>query len=148
MESAESTRAGWHWGQRVLFGLLVFDAVVLAVVELFFLPLRFDGLLLPDLGSLPFPVTALLAAISTPMLVRRAAELAPRLSVAGAPLAAWLGTVLVFGFFGPGGDAMLPGDLRSLLLLGGGALPAAVVLGGAMGRAQQQLEARSGNGTR
>jgi hypothetical protein len=135
---AARTRAGWGLGRWLLFALLVVAAVESAVVELFFLPLRFDGLLLPELGGGPFPVTAALAAVGTPLLVRAAARLAPRLVVAGAPLGAWLATVLVFGFFGPGGDAVLVGDWRALLLLAGGALPAAVVLGGEMGRAQQQ----------
>ncbi|GDY29967.1 hypothetical protein GTS_16000 [Gandjariella thermophila] len=126
-----------------MLALLVVDAAVSAVVELFFLPLRFDGALLPDLGGVPFPATAVLAAVGTPLLVRTAARLAPRLPVAGAPLAAWLATVLVFGFFGPGGDAVLVGDWRALLLLAGGALPAAVVLGGEMGRAQQAAAQRA-----
>jgi hypothetical protein len=139
---AARDRASWGWGRWLVFALLVVDAAVSAVVELFFLPLRFDGTLLPDLGGGPFPATAVLAAVGTPLMVRIAARLAPRLGVAGAPLAAWLATVLVFGFFGPGGDAVLVGDWRALLLLAGGALPAAVVLGGEMGRAQQEIARR------
>ena len=113
-----------------VLAVLVVDAVVLAVVELLFLPLRFDGYLLPyALGGTPLPVSALLAALTTPWLVRAAGRLSPKLLVAAAPLIGWLLTVAVFGMFGPGGDLVLISDWRSLLLFACGALPSAVVLG-------------------
>lgn len=116
-------------GDRVLLGVLVLDAIVLAVVELLYLPLSFDGFLLPNLGGLPFPLTPIVAAVSTPWLVSTAGYLAPRLSVASAPLLAWIVAVAWFGMFGPGGDLLLIADWRSLLLFAGGALPSAIVLG-------------------
>ena len=123
-------------GDRLVLFLLVLDAVVLAVLELFFLPLRFDGTLLPALAGDPVcPVTPVVAAITTPWLVAVAGRLRPRLGVAGLPLFAWLITLGVLAFAGPGGDQMLVADWRSLVLLGGGALPSAVVLGNALGRA-------------
>lgn len=110
--------------------VLVLDAVVLAVVELLFLPLRFDGYLLPNaLGGLPVPASALLAALTTPWLVSVAGKLSSRLLVAATPLIAWIVTVAVFGMFGPGRDIVLISDWRSLLLFACGALPSAVVLG-------------------
>ena len=110
--------------------VLVLDAVVLAVVELLFLPLRFDGYLLPyTLGGLPVPVSALVAALTTPWLVTVAGRLSPRPLIAAAPLIGWILAVAVFGMFGPAGDLVLVADWRSLLLFACGALPSAIVLG-------------------
>lgn len=114
----------------VVLAVLVLDAVVLAVVELLFLPLRFDGSLLPyTLGGSPVPASALVAALTTPWLVRVAGTLSPKLMVAAAPLLGWILAVAVFGMFGPGGDLVLVADWRSLLLFACGALPAAMMLG-------------------
>lgn len=110
--------------------VLVVDAVVLAVLELLFMPLRLDGFLLPyALGGLPLPLSALVAAVTTPWLVVVAARISPRMLVAATPLFAWIATVAVFGMFGPGGDLVLVADWRSLLLFACGALPAAIMLG-------------------
>jgi hypothetical protein len=110
--------------------VLALDAIVLAVVELLFLPLRFDGYLLPDaLGGIPVPVSALVAAFTMPWLVKVAGTLSTKLLVAAAPLLAWILAVAVFGMFGPGGDLVLIADWRSLLLFACGALPAAIALG-------------------
>jgi hypothetical protein len=114
---------------RVLLAVLVLDAVVLAVVELLFLPLAFDGYLLPNLHGLPLPLMPAVAALSTPWLVSTAGVLAPRLAVAAAPLLAWIVAIAWFGMFGPGGDLLLVADWRSLLLFAAGALPSAIVLG-------------------
>ncbi|MFI7678722.1 hypothetical protein [Actinophytocola sp. NPDC049390] len=110
--------------------VLVVDAVVLAVLELLFLPLRLDGYVLPyALGGVPVPASAIVAALTTPWLVSVAGKLSPKLLVAAAPLLAWIIVVGVFGMFGPGGDLVLIADWRSLLLFACGALPSAVVLG-------------------
>jgi len=113
----------------VLLGVLMLDAAVLAVLELMFLPLSFDGYLLPNLGGFPLPLMPALAAVTTPLLVSQAGRLSPRLVVAAAPLAAWIVAVAWMGMFGPGGDLLLTADWRSLLLFSCGALPSAVVLG-------------------
>jgi hypothetical protein len=114
----------------LMLAVLVVDAVVLALVELLFLPLRFDGYVLPNiLGGVPVPVSALAAALTTPWLVSVAGRLSPKLLVAAAPLFAWIVAVAVFGMFGPGGDLVLVADWRSLLLFACGALPSALVLG-------------------
>jgi hypothetical protein len=114
----------------VTLAVLVLDAVVLAVVELLFLPLRFDGYLLPyALGGMPLPVSVLVAALTTPWLVSIAGRLSPRMLVAAAPLIGWILAVAVFGMFGPGSDLVLIADWRSLLLFACGALPSAIVLG-------------------
>jgi hypothetical protein len=111
---------------RVVFGFLLLDAVVLAVVELLFLP--------SYIGDLPFPITAAVAAVTTPLLVSEAGRLSPRRSVVAAPLVVWFLTLFAFGAFGPGGDMLLLGDWRTLLLVGAGTLPSAMMLGIVLGR--------------
>lgn len=124
-------------GDWVVLAVLVLDAVLLAVVELFFLPLRFDGVVLPDLGSWPFPITVVLAAVTTPLLVRSASRLMPRLFFAGLPGFAWLVVTLWLIVGGPDGGFGVYPDWRVLALLAAGTLPTAVVLGSALGRAQR-----------
>ncbi|MGH3787342.1 MAG: hypothetical protein ACRDRG_12500 [Pseudonocardiaceae bacterium] len=109
---------------RITLVVLVFDAVALAGVELLYLPLR--------VGAVPLPITILLAAVSTPWLVRSAADLGAPRWVAAVPLAVWVLALGVLGVAGPGGDVLLPADWRSALLLGGGMFPAAVTLGRAL----------------
>ena len=116
-------------GARITLAVLVFDAVLLAAVELLFLPLR--------VGGVPVPVPILLAAVTTPWLVRGAAGLGGPAPVAATPLVAWVTAVLVFGVAGPGGDVLLPVDWRSLALLAAGIFPGAVELGRALGRADR-----------
>lgn len=113
---------------------LLVEAVVLALLELFFLPLRFDGELLPHFHDWPFPITIVVAIITTPLLVMAASRCTGTLAGASAPLFVWLTTLVVLGLFGPGGDMVLPNDWRSLMLLAGGALPGAIAVGAAMAR--------------
>ncbi len=117
-----------------LTGLLVLS-VALAAVELLYLPLRLDGYLLPMVGkSFPLPVTALVAALTLPFLISRAGNISTRMAVAGSPLWIWMLCVLVSALPGPGGDIVLIGDWRALLLLACGALPGAVALGGVISK--------------
>ena len=112
---------------RLVFAFLLVDAVVLAIVEVLFLPLY--------IGDVPFPITAALAVVTTPLLVVEAGRLAPRRRVAAAPLVVWFAVVFVLGTMGPGGDMVLLGsDWRSLLLIGGGTLPSAMMLGVVLAR--------------
>ncbi|AXB45064.1 hypothetical protein [Amycolatopsis albispora] len=117
--------------RSLLAAVLVVDAILLAVLELFFLPLRADGTLLPALGAFPVPVSLVVAAITTPVLV-----LAGRALVgppfAGVVLAVWAGAAIAFAMFGPGGDRVFVGDWRGLLLLAVGALPGAFAVGGSL----------------
>jgi hypothetical protein len=114
--------------------LLSFDAVLLGLLELFFLPLRLDGVVLPRLGDLPFPVMIVVGAVTTPWLVSTTAKLV-RPGLSWVPLVVWVVVVFGVGLLGPGGDLLLIQDWRALLLLGGSALPGAMVLGGGLGRA-------------
>ena len=105
--------------------LLVVDGIALALLELFFLPLR--------IGTVEFPVTAVVALVTMPWLVSRAAGVSRVLLVAGAPLWAWLVVFGVLGIVGPENQFLLQ-DWRTLLLLACGTLPAALALGNALAR--------------
>lgn len=119
----------------LVLAVLVVDAIVLAATELLYLPLY--------LGGMPFPITAAVAAVTTPLLVAAAGRLRFGMRAAAAPLVAWFVTVFVLGVFGPGGDIVLLGDWRALLLVGGGALPGALMLGMVLARIQvEQARAR------
>jgi hypothetical protein len=74
------------------------------------------------------PLSALVALISNPWLVRRAGELTGAVGAA-LPLIAWIVTISVLGLSGPGGDVLLLGDWPSMLLILAGLVPAAFVLG-------------------
>jgi hypothetical protein len=124
--------SGRDWARLVI---LIVASAVLALVELLYLPLRLDGYILPMLGGLPLPVTALLAAMTLPFLISRAAAINPRVAVAGAPLWIWLVCVLVSALPGPGGDIVLIPDWRALVFLAFGAFPGAVALGNILGKA-------------
>ncbi len=114
------------WEQRLFLLLLAVDTVLLAVLELFFLPLR--------IGAVPLPVTVVVGAVTTPWLVSTTAKLV-RPGLSWVPLAVWVVVVFGFGLLGPGGDLVLIQDWRALVLLGASALPGALVLGGGLGRA-------------
>lgn len=124
----------------LLLTLLLVNAVVLALLELFFLPLRLDGSLLPRAGFVPAPLSVLVAAVSTPWLVSQTARLTARMGApagfAAVPLGLWLLTVVVIGLFGPGGDLVLMQDWRGLALLAAGVVPGSLMLGAALGRAK------------
>jgi hypothetical protein len=128
-------------GARALLGLLVLDAVLLALLEMFYLPLRLP----PERGGWMLPLSIVLAAVSTPLLVGAAARLNDRLLVATAPLTAWVLTMGVIGLSGPGGDVVLPQDYRSLLLLAAGMLPCGVLIGRLTGR-EAGLNGEEGRG--
>ncbi|GAA3630634.1 hypothetical protein GCM10022267_16760 [Lentzea roselyniae] len=124
---------------RVVFLLLLcVEAAVLAVLETMFLPLRFDGTLLPELRDWPFPIMIAVAAFTTPLLVSWAASLSERVLTAASPLLVWFFTLTWFGYFEPGHAAGTPvlllQDWRGLLLLAGGALTGAVAVGAVMAR--------------
>lgn len=108
----------------VVLAVLVIDAMLLAAAELLFMPLH--------IGSVPFPVTVVVAAVTTPWLVRSAAEVGGGIGMAAAPLVAWFVAIGVLGLAGPGHDMLLVADWRSILLLGAGIAPAAWVLGKVM----------------
>ncbi len=115
---------------RLMIGLLGVYAVVFAVLEVLYLPLY--------IGSVAAPFGALGAALTNAGLAHFAGWFTTRTSVAAIPVLAWLVAVLIMASGGPGGDVLVPGDWKALLLFGLGLLPAGVVLGRHMGGSAAQ----------
>lgn len=108
--------------RTLLLVLLLVDAALLGAAELLYLTVH--------VGAVPVPVTALLAVITMPWLVREAADLGEAPIVAASPLLVWVATIGALAFAGPGGDTLFSDSWRPLLLLAGGILPAVSALGG------------------
>lgn len=108
----------------MVLALLGVDGVLSALIAVFFLPLR--------IGPVPFPVSALFGGVMNALLVWVALQWTSNPRLAALPLWAWLLTVVVFTFGGPGGDIVLGGTgimgFAPLLLIALGALPAGWVL--------------------
>lgn len=104
--------------------VLALDGVLSAVAACFLLPLR--------IGSAPFPISAVLCGLVNTALVWAALTVTPSPRTAAAPLWAWLATVAILAFGGPGGDIVFGGvgflQYAPLILIAGGALPPAVLL--------------------
>jgi len=104
--------------------LLAIDGVLSAVAAAFFLPLR--------IGSVPFPVSALLSGLVNAALVWAALQWTSAPRLAALPLWCWLLTVAALTLGGPGDDIVFGGagimEYAWLLLLVLGALPPAWVL--------------------
>ncbi|MGW0172554.1 hypothetical protein ACWDUM_01785 [Rhodococcus sp. NPDC003322] len=105
---------------RFILVLLVFDGFLTAILAVLFLPAR--------LGSAPFPVSVLAAAVVNVLLVLGARTVTDRPGRYALPLAGWFVGFLVCMVGGPGGDSLLIADWRSLLLLVGGLVPPMVLL--------------------
>jgi hypothetical protein len=123
-------------GPGAVVAVLTVDAALLAMLELFYLTL--------SVGPVPLPVSALVALVSTPWLVRRAGEEGGP-GAAALPLVAWTLTIAVLGLAGPGSDVLLLSDWTSLALIVAGMVPAAFVLGRAIraGRTQRARAPRA-----
>ncbi|MFN6550205.1 hypothetical protein ACP6C7_00535 [Mycolicibacterium septicum] len=109
---------------RVVLALLAVDGVISAVV---------GALLLPSyVGSIPFPVSALVAGAVNTALVWAAMYWTDSMRMAALPLWTWLATVVAMTFGGPGGDIIFAGRgvmaYGSLIFIAAGALPPAAML--------------------
>jgi hypothetical protein len=108
----------------VVLTLLAVDGVLSAVAAAFFLPVR--------IGSVPFPVSALLSGLVNAALVWAALQWTSAPRLAALPLWCWLLTVAGLTLGGPGDDIVFGGagimEYAWLLLLVLGALPPAWVL--------------------
>jgi hypothetical protein len=108
----------------VVLTLLAINGVLSAVAAAFFLPLR--------IGSVPFPISALLSGLVNAALVWAALQWTSSPRVAALPLWCWLLTVAGLTFGGPGDDAVFGGvgimEYAPLLLIVLGALPPAWLL--------------------
>ncbi len=107
-----------------MLALLTVDGVLSAVLAAFFFGWR--------IGSVPFPISALLSGLMNAALVWTASRWTSVPRVAAMPLWAWLLTALLMTFGGPGGDILYGGVglLRygPVLLLALGAGPPAWML--------------------
>lgn len=104
--------------------LLAVDGVLSALM---------GALLLPTyLGSVPFPISALISGLVNAALVWAAERWTTSHRVAVLPLWTWLATVAVLSFGGPGDDVVLGGRgvmaYGALILIVLGALPPGWVL--------------------
>lgn len=105
---------------RATLAVLIFDGFLCGVLSVFFLPAY--------LGSVPFPVSALLAGIANVMLLFAARKVADQPAAIASPMIAWGVAVLLCMFGGPGGDVLLLADWRTAFLLLGGLIPPGVLL--------------------
>jgi hypothetical protein len=108
----------------VVLALLAVDGVLSAVA---------GALLLPTyIGSIPFPISALISGVVNAALVWAAGQWTKSARLAALPLWTWLLTVLVMTLGGPGGDVILDGRgvlaYSPFLLLVAGAVPPMWVL--------------------
>ena len=108
----------------VVLTLLGIDGVLSAVAGAFFLPLR--------IGSVPFPISALISGLLNAALVWAALQWTSSPRLAAVPLWCWLLAVAGLTFGGPGEDIVFGGvgpmEYAPLLLMVLGALPPALVL--------------------
>ena len=104
--------------------LLAIDGVLCAILASFFLPTY--------LGTVPFPVSALIAGLVNAALVWAALHWTSSPRAAALPLLTWLLTVAVLSLGGPGDDIVFGGPglmaYGALLLIALGTLPPAAVL--------------------
>ncbi|MBY6411679.1 hypothetical protein HQ346_12980 [Rhodococcus sp. BP-252] len=105
---------------RATLAVLIFDGFLCGVLSVLFLPTY--------LGSIPFPVSALLAGVANVALLFAARKVAERPAAIASPLIGWGVGVLLCMFGGPGGDVLLLADWRTALLLVGGAVPPGILL--------------------
>ena len=106
----------------VIVALLALDALLLAWTEMAWLTLRTAA------DGIPLPLAAVVALVTTPVLVLAADTAWPASRAPLVPLAVWTLTVLVAGLWSPAGAGVLPPDWRAILLLGAGVLPGALAL--------------------
>jgi hypothetical protein len=108
----------------VILALLAVDGILSAIA---------GALLLPAyIGSIPFPLSALISGLVNAALVWAAGRWTTSARLAALPLWSWLLTVLAMCLGGPGGDVIFGGRgvmaYGPLLLLAAGVVPPAWVL--------------------
>ena len=108
----------------VVLTFLAIDGVLSAVAGALFLPVR--------IGSVPFPISALISGLVNAALVWAALQWTSSPRLAALPLWCWLLTVAGLTLGGPGDDIVFGGagpmEYAPLLLIVLGALPPALVL--------------------
>jgi hypothetical protein len=102
--------------------VLALDAVLLAWTEMAWLTVRVGE------SAVPLPLAAVVALVTTPVLVLAADAARPGGRAPLVVLAVWTLTVLGAGLWSPAGGGVLPPDWRAIVLLAGGVLPGALAL--------------------
>ncbi|BBZ77227.1 hypothetical protein MANY_25640 [Mycolicibacterium anyangense] len=87
--------------RTVVLALLAVDGVISALVGALLLPIY--------LGSVPFPISALISGLLNAVLVWAATYWADSTRLAALPLITWLFTVAALTLGGPGGDIVFGG---------------------------------------
>ena len=107
-----------------VLALLAVDGVFSALMAVFFLPVR--------IGTVPFPISAVLSGSLNAALVWVAFQWTSVPRLAALPLWTWLATVVMFTLVNPGDDIVFGGsgimEFGPVLLVALGALPAAWIL--------------------
>jgi hypothetical protein len=108
----------------VVLTLLAVDGVISAIGGALLLPIY--------IGTIPFPISAVISGLLNAALVWAAGRWTPSARVAALPLWTWLLTVLLMCVPGPGGDVIFGGRgvffYSPLLLLAMGVVPPLAVL--------------------
>lgn len=99
----------------VIIGVLVLNGLITLALEVLYLPTY--------LGTVAFPLSAVLAGVVNVLLVMGVRSVTHRIGAALLPLGAWTFGFLACSVTGPGGDIMLGSDWRTLLLLFCGLAP-------------------------
>jgi hypothetical protein len=122
LTASPSESSAAHWARRILIAVLAFDGVLSAVAGALFLPLY--------VGSVPLPVSSLLSGLLNAALVWATLQWTSVTRLAGAPLWAFLATVVVMTFGGPGDDVVFDANspVRFILFVVLGAAPPAFLL--------------------
>lgn len=127
--------------RAVTMAVLVVAGLFALAVEVLYLPVYVGGSWTPTAepadiaagarlaaplgtGSVPIPLTAVIAAVVNISLVAAMRTLTDSLRLALLPVMAWTVGFLLCTFPGPGGDKLLMGDWPTLLLLLCGTVPA------------------------
>jgi hypothetical protein len=103
-----------------MLALLAFDGVLSAVAGVLFLPMF--------IGAVPLPISALISGLLNAGLVWAALQWTANTRLAALPLWAFLATVLLLTFGGPGSDMMFDGLAGAVVMVLFGAAPPALVL--------------------
>lgn len=100
--------------------VLVLDGFLSGILSVMFLPAY--------LGSVQFPISALIGGIANVALIFAARKVTDSALAIASPLIAWFLAILLAMFGGPGGDVLLLADWRTLLLIVAGAGPPGILL--------------------
>nr|WP_221194287.1 hypothetical protein [Mycolicibacterium iranicum] len=124
----------------LLLTLLAVDGVLSALMAVFFLPLR--------IGSVPFPISALLSGVLNAAMVWAALQWTSAPRLAALPMWTWLATVALLMTVGPGDDLVFGGtgvmEFGPVLLVALGGLPPAWLLMRHPAEAPVRRDARTG----